>query len=218
MAAQEKLQSADATKAPKLFDATCRHLLAHYKVVKTAGRDGITITVGKKQWNYRDAQLSRDKLKQKLCWFNPDDPSVLVVTDMNEKYPYSVELSQAVSALDPDPEIFAQEMKRIEDYESHGKTRYRVLKGKFEQKFQLRPVTRATVETGIEIRQQHEAISERKAQAQKRTRKIHDRAGKLGLPASIVNLGRDGEEGTALMLEARRRHQEKKQSNTPETL
>jgi hypothetical protein len=189
--AQEKLQSKDMAKAPKFFDASARHLLAHYKVKKDAGRDGVTITVGAKSWTYRDGQLAQDKWKELLCWFNPDDPSVLIVTDMNMKKPYSVELSKPQDALDPDPESFADEMRRVEAYESHGKARYRVIKAAFERVFQPLNHNRAVVETGQQIRQQREVIDAGRHEKQTRQTTIRDRATKAGLPISIVNKGRD---------------------------
>jgi hypothetical protein len=86
----QQLQSEDEAKRPMLFDETCRHYLAHYRTVKIPGRDGITITIGRKRWYYSSARLSLDKGKKVLAWFNPDEPSALAVTDMNMKHPYTV--------------------------------------------------------------------------------------------------------------------------------
>ncbi|MDB6124752.1 MAG: hypothetical protein JWQ71_3745 [Pedosphaera sp.] len=215
--AQEKLQSPDAAKRPLLFDNSCRHLLAHYRVVKEVGKDGFTITIGKKKWIYRSKDLSLDKFKRMIGWFNPDEPSALAVTDLNMKNPYSVPLSNPVGAIDPDPEIFAQELARVEEYEAYGKARYKVLKAKYAPLFRRMVPNRLTVETGQQMRQQREVIQVQQKQVETRKKRVHSRVKELGLPSRIVNTSAEADEGTALMLEAKRAHERRQQSNiTPD--
>ncbi|MDB6068641.1 MAG: hypothetical protein JWR26_4849 [Pedosphaera sp.] len=204
--AMEKLQSPEKEKRPVLFDDTCRHLLAHYRVIKEVGKDGITITVGKKKWTYRDEQTGRDKFKSMLCWFNPDEPSALAVTDLNMRNPYSVALSHSVGAIDPDSETLETELARVAAHESYGRARYRVLKANFAPQFRRMVPNRATVETGQQMRQQREAREEQRKKSDSRKRSIHNRAEKLELPSRIMNTGPEAEEGTRLMMEAKKTH------------
>ena len=154
-----------------------------------------------------------------LCWFNPDEPSSLAVTDLNMRNPFSVPLSNSVAALDPDPETLATELARVADYESHGKARYKVLKADFAPKFRRMVPNRVVVETGQAIRQQREIIEVERKRASNR-RQTGQRNGRaLGLPASIINPGEDGAEGTRMMLEAKRAHERNRAENvTPESL
>ncbi|HZV35357.1 MAG TPA: hypothetical protein VFB72_12355, partial [Verrucomicrobiae bacterium] len=208
--ADEKLQSADESKRPLFFDATCRWLLSQYVVKKEAGKDGITITVGKNSWRYCDGQLARDKFKDVLCWFNPADPSLLVVTDLKMKNPYTVQLFGAVDADDPNAPEFKAAIAQSYSYSAQTKARYTTLKAKFDPMFRQVHPSRTIVETGQQIRQQQEIIDQRREDTTRRKNKINRRASQLNIPAENIRPDTDADEGTALMLEAKRAHQKNK--------
>ncbi len=210
--AQEQLQ--DAARAPMNFDA-CRHLLAHWKVPVTVGNNGITIQIGGRKFIYRNAETGRDKFRRRLAWFNPDEPSILAVTDLNMRNPYSVELSRGVDALNPDPQVFAEELAKIAAHESYGKALYQTLKARFQPAFRRVLPCLVTVDTGEQMREQREAIQATQRKADTRKRTIRNRADRLELPAAVMQTDDQADEGTARMLAAKRAH-ESKQSGPAE--
>ncbi len=166
-----------------LYGDNCRHLLAHYKVPVEVGNNGITIRIGKKAFVYRNEQTGRDKYQRKLAWFNPEEPSILAVTDLNMKNPYSVPISNSVDALNPDAESLAVELARVAEHERYGKTRYEVLKAGYAPLFRRVVPDRAAVQTGEAIRQQRADIEQHREQHASRARAVQRRAGAVGLPA-----------------------------------
>jgi hypothetical protein len=140
----------------------------------------------------------------------------LTVTDLNMRNPYCVPLSKSVDALDPDPEAFAAELANVEAHESYGKARYRTLKGNFAPLFRRFVPNRAIVETGLQIRQQREIIQDAEQKTERRKRNVQRRASELGLSARTTNMAPEADEGTRLMLEAKRLHAQR-QGQKPES-
>jgi hypothetical protein len=203
-AAFEQFQ--DAARAPMLFGDNCRHLLAHFKIPVEVGNNGITIRIGKKSFVYRNEQTGRDKYQRKLAWFNPEEPSILAVTDLNMKNPYSVPISNSVDALNPNAEALAVELARVAEHERYGKTRYSVLKANYAPLFRRVVPDRAAVRTGDAIRQQRADIEQHREKHADHARAVHRRAGAVGLPPRILNVDAQADEGTRMMLEAKRAH------------
>ncbi|MDB6022759.1 MAG: hypothetical protein JWQ04_2616, partial [Pedosphaera sp.] len=203
---------------PIKLSGDCRYLLAHQRRVVRVNSNGISIRLNKELFNYRNADTGRMVGQTVLTWFNPELPEILTVTDMVRKNPFTIARTQEVPAMEAPPEILAQEMERIAQHQAHAKARYKILKPLRPLAFRGLIADRKTIELGVEMHQQRSAAACKLQEAKTRTRKIQNRAAKLQLPAGIMDTGRDGDEGTALMLEARRKHQEKKQSETTETL
>jgi hypothetical protein len=71
-----------------------------------------------------------------LAWFDPENPEILVVTDMQRRNPICVARSNEVSALecvtDPDSGRLAQELKRGAGQASYMKARFNAVKSKIE--------------------------------------------------------------------------------------
>jgi len=169
------------------FGASCRYLLALHKRPILVTKNGITLHFGKQVFNYRNKRTGELRGQTVIAWFNPELPEVLAVTDMKKENAFCVERSQSVPALDAPEELLAQETQRVADHMSYARTRYRVLKAKYDQDFRPLVVDRHTVELGQQIeggRAEATARIKQKRDLQTRARKVY---GGLGL--DIPNAG-----------------------------
>lgn len=126
---------ADKTDPPMQFTSAVRYLLAHDKRPVRVTMNGVSFKIGKKQFNYRGKEIAHLVGREALAWFDPENPEVLVVTNMNRENPICVARSKEPSALectiDPDSETLSQELARVADQASFMKARYNVVKSKF---------------------------------------------------------------------------------------
>jgi hypothetical protein len=202
------LKFADREDPPMQFSSKVRFLLAHDKRPAPVTLNGVTMRVGKKKFNYRGAEIAHLVGKDVLAWFDPENPESIVVTDMNRRNPICVKRSQEPDALecltDPDGETLAREMQRIEGQASYMKARFNVLKSKLPLPQRQTLVDAQTLELGQRIEEQRVQISTAKSERQQRTRTTQERARALGLPTRILNESSASDEGTALMLAAKR--------------
>jgi hypothetical protein len=165
------------TKLP----AGCRYLLSHHKRPLQVTDNGITLTFGKQEYNYRNTQTSQLRGQTVLAWFNPELPEIVTITDMNRENAFTVERSKGLSAMDATAEALAQEMERINAHMSYARTRYRTLKAKFSVPFR-RPVADAdTVNLGVEIATQQNAVQVRRAEQVKEQKRARKTFTKLGM-------------------------------------
>ena len=195
---------ADANDPPMQFSAGLRYLLAHDKREIRVKLDGITFFIGKQRFNYRGREISHLVGHKVLSWFDPEHPETLVVTDMQRKNPICVARSKQVSALecltDPGSGRLATEMRRIEDQLSYTKARYIAVKSKFPMP-QRRALAEAnTLRLGEEIEQKKTARKDRTVRVDRARRQ----AGRIGMPAVLVDDDPDSQRGLEMMAEAER--------------
>lgn len=125
----------DRDNPPMTFGAQLRYLLAHDKRRAIVSLNGITIRIGKQPFNYRGAEIAHLVGREVLAWFDPENPDVLTVTDLDRQNPICVARSNEPSAMevltDPWSGTLKRELGRIEDQASHMRTRFNVVKAKF---------------------------------------------------------------------------------------
>jgi hypothetical protein len=121
---------------PMQYHAGLRYLLAHDKRLAQVTLNGVTIQIGKTKFNYRGKELAHLVGREVLAWFDPEYPESIVVTNPDRTNPICVSRSENPSALEslvaPDSGMLGRELSRIEGQASHMKTRYNVVKAKFE--------------------------------------------------------------------------------------
>jgi hypothetical protein len=149
---------------PIKFDAPCRYLLAHHKTAIKVGKNGITLRFGKKAFNYHSEETGSRIGQTVLAWFNPEEPEVLVITDMQRRNPVSIQRTQLVPAFDAPSELLKEELSKVASHQNYGRARCVVLKAKFPQLFRKTVIDRQTVEVGHEIAAQKAEIQSRKRQ------------------------------------------------------
>jgi hypothetical protein len=155
---------------PTKFEPSCRYLLAHYRRPMTVGRNGITITIGKKSFNYHNEETGARIGERVLCWFNPEAPELLTVTTLDRRNPVCIPQTLSVPALNASAEQLAEERAKVEAHQGYGLRRYHLLKTKFKQIFRKNVVDRATVQLGAEMAAQQEAQREAKQHARRNNR------------------------------------------------
>lgn len=140
---------------PKQFSAGLQYLLAHEKRVARVTLNGVTIQVGKSKFNYRGKEISHLTGREVLAWFDPENPDALVVTDQDRRNPICVARSNEPNALEslimPGAATLGAELARVEDQARYMKTRFNVLKAKFELPARKALASVQTVELGLEI-------------------------------------------------------------------
>ncbi len=191
------------------FDASCRYLLAHHKRPVTVGTNGITLRFGKQEFNYRDEQTGRLRGQKLIAWFNPDFPDVLTVTDLQRSNAFCVERSQQVPALDAPDDLMAQEMSRIEKHMGYARTRYRILKSKYTERYRPNLADRETVELGRLITGETNRVKDDRKKDVRKMQTLRGRASRSGIPVEIMDTRReDAGTGANLFLEGIRELEE----------
>jgi len=162
---------ADPNDPPMELSGAIRYLLAHDKRPARVTMNGVTIQVGKKIFNYKGQEISHLVGEEVLAWFDPENPEILVVTDMNRENPICVARSSEPSALecltDPESETLARELKRVDGQASYMKTRFNVLKSKFAMPRRYTLGSPGTIALGMEIENQKGRLKTEQAQDHK---------------------------------------------------
>lgn len=203
--AYEKFQNAD--DPPERLGAECRFLLAHHRIPVTVTNEGVVFRVRGETYRYRDAQTGQHIGRQMIAWHNTEMPDLVTLTDRNLKHPFTVERHKPVAALDPDPELYAHEVSKVEGHAAHGKARYRLLKAKFQQKFRGVAMHPQTFALGQEMTAQQQAVQTRRTEAEARRVRVQRKAQELHVPASILGQRGDEAEGLEMMRRALREHE-----------
>ncbi|MFO1487838.1 MAG: hypothetical protein U1F65_05110 [Verrucomicrobiota bacterium] len=163
----EKFQRADdpLIKLPP----SCRYLLSHHMRPLNVTHNGITLRFGKQVYNYRNAQTGRLIGQRVLCFFNPELPGILTVTDTNRENAFCIERTQEVPAMDAPAELLEQEQARVASHNEYARTRYRILKTR--HAVQFRPVV-ADAETASLGRQIATQTAEQTERIKKEARQV----------------------------------------------
>ena len=198
-------QCMDNTNPPERFGPDCRYLLAHHKVTKVVTNNGVTLAFGKERFNYRDAQTGALRGQTVLCWFDPDAPEHLVITDLHRKNPIAVERAAAVLPFDDESEHFRHEIGKAQAHSGHARARYRVLRTGFKESFRRVIPDRAAAELGVKIENTRaERTTERRTQdaLQRKAARLCEA---LGMPTVLArNANAEQVQGWADMLEVQR--------------
>lgn len=204
-------------KAPMPFTAGARYLLAHDKRVCKVTLNGVTIQVGKKNFNYRGAEIAHLVGRDVLAWFDTENPESLVVTDMQRKNPICVGRSNPVDALEcvtaPDSGQLATELRRIEDQASYMKARFKVVHSKHPMpQIRLLADTR-TLQLGRQIEEQKSQREQAAVNVQRNRKRAHTLARQMNVPAALVDNDPETLRGLELLAEAERQHQAEKENH-----
>lgn len=175
----EKFEKRD--DPPTKLPAGCRYLLSHHKRPLRVTNNGVTLRFGKQVYNYRNEQTGRLRGQQVLAWFNPELPEIITITDMNRENAFAVERSQDVPAMDASPDLLAQENGRISAHMGYGRTRYRMLKAKFSVPFRRALPDSDTVNLGVEIATQQNAVQTRHTEEKQKQTRLRRHANALGV-------------------------------------
>jgi hypothetical protein len=174
-------QFQDMSNPPIKFDASTRYLLSTHRRAVRVTDNGITIQIGKRKFLYRNRRTGELKGRTVLAWFNPEDVSVLYVTDVERRNPFAVERVQPLDPVDASPEDLAAEMHRMREHQAPVRARYNSLKAQFQPVFRQNIVSPQTVETGARFTEGAEEIHAARDTRQRGLRKIETAAADAGV-------------------------------------
>jgi hypothetical protein len=164
----------DPNDAPRKFGPDTRWLLANHKSDKKVTTNGITLRFGRKTYVYRSAVTSELQHQIVRCYWNPDTPEMLTITDLADQNPRCVPLSRDVHPLQID-DRYLEEAEKAEAHNEFPKVLYRTLKAKFNHATRPNLLDGDTAERGREInRVQTDFAAEQKhvSSARRYARKI----------------------------------------------
>ncbi len=170
---------------PMQFSAGLRYLLAHDKRQARVTLNGVTIQVGKKKFNYRGQEIAHLVGRDVLAWFDPENPEIITVTNLDRTNPICVACSENPSVLEsiiaPESGTLGRELARIEGQASHMKTRFNVIKAKFPLPQRQILAAAQVTELGEEIATQKAALNENAARRQRQRSQANKFAQRTGI-------------------------------------
>lgn len=156
---------------PMQFSAGLRYLLAHDKRQARVTLNGVTIQIGKKKFNYRGQEIAHLVGRDVLAWFDPENPEIITITNLDRTNPICVAQSENPSVLEsiiaPESGTLGRELARIEGQASYMKTRFNVVKAKFPLPQRQILASAQVGELGNEIAAQKSALSEKATRRQR---------------------------------------------------
>jgi hypothetical protein len=144
---------------------SCRHLFQCNKMEETVGPNGISFVFGKRKFTYKDsAELGRLKGQKVVCWFDPEDPSLLSVTDLDGQNPITVPREPPLSHS-ATPEEMARAETANARFDSYHREVSRTLKPIYKEEFRKRMFRPAfveveTLEASLEMQRQRAALKQ----------------------------------------------------------
>ena len=172
-------------------DASCWHLVSHYTREYLVD-GGISFEIGRNSFIYFDEALGPYNNRSVQLSFDPTQPQVLGVTDLNGKNPFFVARHippdvRASYSTDPaEREHFQNERRKQAGYMKHAKTSARAFKAEFNRTYRPNIVNRQTAALGQEmLTKRNEALADAKDNNNQRNR-ILSLCHKLGTSPKIL--------------------------------
>jgi len=173
--------------APLLrLSAETRFVLASYKRRLTVGANGISFTFHNETFNYRSAQTGRLRGKEVVAWFNPLQPELLSVTDLEEEIPFTVERCEEISAEEATAEELETAHAQCKAHSIYGRRLYRAVAQEFPEDFASQMVRHVDVspeakELGEHMAAQRAAVSEARKRREREEQRAKSLARKFGI-------------------------------------
>lgn len=180
----ERLRRAD--DPPVKFGPSVRYLLAHHRRPVRVTRNGIRLEFGRRDFIYRNDETGRQVGRQMLAWFDPENPEMITVTDLERRNPFAVERAEAVPAIDATSEQMSAAMASVNAHNGYAQARYRVLKAKFQPVFRRNMVGSDAAELGAEFEAQRTASRAGLRARDARTKRAGEVARKAGVSPALV--------------------------------
>ena len=117
------------------LSAASRYMLASYRRPVTVTGEGITLRFHGKKYVYRNDITGRLEGQKLIAWFNPQEPDILSVTDLQEEIPFTVERCDEVSAIAATAEDLEKAHSQLKAHSTYGRRLYRKVNHGFSQEF-----------------------------------------------------------------------------------
>jgi hypothetical protein len=173
-----------ANDPPITFDPATRYRLSHVALRPKVNENGITITVGRQKFVYRDAETGKRIGEHVLAWFNSEAPDFLTVTDLNQTNPFTVERHNPLPAVDAPAELIKREMSKLKAHQAHVRTLHRTLKAAHETERRIMVADAQTTDLGRAIETQVADATTRKQERVRRTARLSRMAARAGVSST----------------------------------
>jgi len=190
------------------LDDDCRYLLADEKRREKVGRNGITIRDYGGVFNYKGDRTGELEGQRVLCWFSPENPELLSVTDLSGRNPFVLERSTSAAFMDAPREVLAQAMRENAAHNGYRRALYSKIANNFSAAFMQRMFRqnlpdRKTAALGHAMREQAAAFEQDQKRKVYRAGTVKRRLEDLGIPANIIEASsHEAEQFSRLMAEA----------------
>jgi len=157
------------------------------------GRNGVTIAIGKKRFNYKGQETGKRQGVFVYAWFNSQRPGTLAcTTDLSGSEVFTLERSYDMPAVDASPEQLADENRKIAAHNGYAPALYHVVKNSLPQNA-FRGFLRAdtAVRLGAAMESQQMEVSERQKSAARLRRDIARKSKRAGLSPVLVPVSPD---------------------------
>jgi hypothetical protein len=152
------------------------------------GRNGITVTIGKKWFNYKGQETGKRQGEIVYAWFNPQRPETLAcTTGLSGSDVFTVERSYETPAVDASPQQLHEENRKIAAHNGYAPSLYHVVKNSLPSNaFRRFNAVGAAERLGAEMESQHKEISERQKSEERLHRAIVRRSKRAGISSILV--------------------------------
>jgi hypothetical protein len=157
------------------------------------GRNGITIRIGKNDFNYKNEETGPRQGEIVYAWFNSLRPETLPCTiDLSGLGLFVVERSYDLPAVDASHEELGAENRKIAAHNGYAPALYHVVKNSLRSRaFRSLVESHAAVRLGSEIGAQQEAADERQKADQRLRASIARRSKRAGISPVLVPVSSD---------------------------
>jgi hypothetical protein len=161
------------------------HMFKPEQFERAVTSNGVKLSFGKREFIYKGARLGELRGQRIKIFFDPSNPELARCTDLEGKNPFVVEREARPFPHDPLTGTLGKALEQNAAQDRYMKELHRSLKPYYNGAFfsnLFRPVTvnREAVERSNEFSRQSEEITSRRADEQKRTRRVRKLAGTLG--------------------------------------
>jgi hypothetical protein len=183
---------------PLRIGPEARHLLANIKRPVVCKASGITLEVGGEKFRYFSGETGKRQGETLIAWFNPEFPGTCTFTDERGRGAFTVERSVAVSAAGNDPQLGVQ-LRNASAHAAAPKSRYNVLKARFEPKFRRLNADRPTAELAGHLEVERANSGRKQADERQRGARVEKLSRRAGVP--VLPATQRSEEGLNMMID-----------------
>jgi hypothetical protein len=173
---------------PRFHAATHYFLASDVRKLKI-GRNGVTVTIGKRRFNYKDEETGKRQGETVYAWFNAQRPESLPCTaNLSGDELFVVERSYDLPAVGASQELLASEDRKAASHRAYAADLYHTVKNILPASaFRGQLLDRKGLRLGESIETQRKQITERNKVAQQLDRAVAAKAKRAGLSPVVVH-------------------------------
>ncbi len=165
---------------PARLDARTRYLIATHERKTTIKGNGITFTIGGKDYTYHDGQTGKLPVREVAVRFNAEDPSFIFVKHPDTGKHFAVEETRKLHPYKASPEDLAEEHRKKNAHQKPVRAMYQSLSARWKPSFRANLVDSKTAQVSQDMREAAEQVKQTRGERSRKINQIHRNAEKLG--------------------------------------